>query len=604
MSAAVWIAVRELRDKSRLFVIASVLAVVPFVAILTLRQNRQLGIVTVAMILAGVYGIALALALGTSAVARDLAERRMGFFFSKPVSATAIWIGKAIGSLATLYGAAAIIALPSIVLAPRGWDEFRAGFGTEITLQVLAGCLIVFFVGHALSIIVRSRSARVGLDFLFIVAAVATVLLLLRPIYLGGGDDLSKEILQIFALVFVSILIIAPLWQLSRGRADLRRNHAALSAAVWSGLLVTVLGIGGYVWWVIRTPPSRIVAVSHIMQDRSGRWAYVTGLAGHGEYMPAYLIDTKTGERERMPADYTLRFAGDGKSFVWFERTELWPRLWLSRLYVRRLEPGARTVATPLLVEYPGYMALSDDGSRVALVNDRQISVHEVETGRLLASAVMRPKTYVRAMTFLGRDRVRLIESEQQKLRATIHVFDLDVANRKLLPRASFQLDDDRGFTMTADGSRIYLRSTSEIVDVRTGAVMTTLQIRPLHPYQGLMLADGTAVVTRDFKLYRMDRDGSVTAEIPLPIEYGMVVGRVGKSKIAIGAGAVTGRPKMVLVDLESKTVQLREGLRGPIFPETVVAEYPDDATFMAIDATQRPVLWNARTLAVRRLPS
>jgi len=604
MNAAVWIAARELRDRLRWFLVAAALAVVPFVAVVALRENRALGVTTAALFLAAVYALGLAVALGVSMVGKELAERRMSFLFAKPVSAAAIWGGKVAAALITIYGAAAIVVLPAVVLARGGWDELRAVFGSEIVIAAALACVVLLFVGHALSIATRSRSARVGLDFLLIAIGIVMMLMLVRPILLGGGSGLVQDILIAFMAAMLLVLAVAPVWQLARGRADLLRNHAALSTAVWTGMAVAFLGVGGYVWWVMATPPSRITAVHQASQDRSGRWVYVSGLAGHGTYVTSHLIDTKTGERQRIPGGLGWQFASDGRSFVWLESAELWPRMRTVRLYSRRLEPGASAVATPIVTPCPDYLVLSPDGSRIAMLVGPRMEVHEVASGRLLASAEVRePQSFIQTMHFVDRDRVRFIDRGPIG-NATVRVRDLDVAARKLLVVSTFRDDEDEGYTMTPDGSRIYLRGASRIVDARTGAVVAELQVKAPKPYYGTMLADGTAVVTRDFKLYRMDREGKLVAEIPLPVEHGLVVGRLGASKIMMSAGSVSEKRSMYVIDLVSGAVQRREGMSGPLYPGAVAVDYSDDATFLAIDADSRPVLWDARTLVTRKLPS
>jgi ABC-type transport system involved in multi-copper enzyme maturation permease subunit len=104
MNATILIASRELRDRSRLFLIAAVMAVVPFLVALMLRRDRQMGMAAVALFLGVAYSGGLALMLGVSTIGRELTEKRLSFLFARPVSPAAIWFGKAAAAFLVCLG--------------------------------------------------------------------------------------------------------------------------------------------------------------------------------------------------------------------------------------------------------------------------------------------------------------------------------------------------------------------------------------------------------------------------------------------------------------------------------------------------------------------
>lgn len=606
MNAAVLIASRELRDRSRLFLIAAALSVAPFLAALTVREHRELGIASVAGFLAIAYSCSLALALGVSSIGRELTERRMSFFFAKPVSATAIWLGKAAAGLLTALGALAIIVLPTFLFAREGWKNMFMSGGGVVALNTALLCLVLFFGGNAVSTMLRSRSARVGLDFVMLAIAVIAAFAIVRPILLGGGRDVATNVIVALCIAVMVVLAAAPAWQLAQGRIDAKQNHAALSKFLWIGVAVALIGAAAFSYWVIATPPSKIDATYHIDQDPSGRWIFVSGSAsGRGEYVATYLVDTATGERERMLPWGTTQLTDDGRTLVWLENAEILPRDGMRRFYMRRLEPGAKRVATPLVTRMASFNVFSHDGSRVAMTVGGRLEVYELATGRLLAATRgFTPEAVMRSVYFVGRDVVRIIESDSKS--REYKLTELDVAQRKLVVTGRWTpANESRGVTRTADGSRLYSRADTTIIDARTGATLLTLPVKPARAYHGTMLADGSTIVTRAAKLYHIDSNGRIALEMALPVDAAMVVAQMGTSKIVLSVGSVEKKSRrMLIADLATRKVEVTAaGINGPMHFAGVIPHYADVTAFAGVDTSGKPMLWDSRTGAKRPLP-
>jgi ABC-type transport system involved in multi-copper enzyme maturation permease subunit len=406
MNAAILIAGRELRDRSRLFLIASALALIPFIAALTLRDQRQTGMAMTASFLAIGYAAVVALILGISAIGRELSEKRGSFLFSKPVSPAAMWFGKTAAAVVICLGAFAIVVLPTYVLARGGWRDLwgRSGLGA---LYAIILCAALFFGGHVASTMLRSRSARVLLDVAFLAIAVFALFAMLRPVVAAGGGAIAIKVIIAIGVALLAVFIAAPVWQLTRGRIDPQRHHLALSTVLWSAVAIILIVAAAYVSWVITPPLDSVTGLCGLDQSPSGDWAFVSGIApDRGMFMASYLIDTKTGERERLtlPVLSEVQFSADGKLAAWFENDTLLPRFVSPgvdareiheaaaatygtgrfRLYTRRLEPGAKAVATPIALPLPRTVQLSHDGSRVML-DGKQF---DVATGRAVAAAL------------------------------------------------------------------------------------------------------------------------------------------------------------------------------------------------------------------------
>lgn len=608
MNAAMLIATRELRDRSRLFLIAAAMAVVPFFAALTVREHRSLAIATVTAFLATAYSSALALALGVSSVGREMTEKRLSFFFAKPVSAASIWAGKVAAGLLTVFGALAVIVLPTYLFAHRGWTSIWTTGGNAIIAYAALSGTVLFFAGHTASTMLRSRSARVGIDFALMVIAALTLFAFMRPILMGGGLDVVLGMLLAIGCAVLLLLALAPVWQLSRGRVDARGNHAALSTAIWSGVAVIVLAAGAYARWVISPSLNRIADPYAVEQSQSGRWVYLSGQTpGRGSYVAAFLVDTTNGHRERLPipAWAGVHFSANDNMIAWLEPADLLPTGGSFRLHTRRLEPGAKQVATPVIGSMPRGACISADGARIAMVRGRQLEVYETESGRLLGVTRGIDGTRVLAMMFAGPDVVRVVEETAKMLQ----VREFDVAHRKLITPIERKLPAGYvGPRLTADGSRIYVRHERAILDAHSGNTVAVLPLAPDRPFFSTMLRDGSAIVTRDSKLYHFDPTGKLLAEIPLPLPQAGVAGEIGSSKVLLVIPSMkTGERGMLVVDLAARKVAHRiDGIFGPLpdWNEPVLRQYPEDATFVGLDSSRHLVLWDARTGAKRPFPS
>jgi len=405
MNAAILIAGRELRDRSRLFLIATVLAAIPFIAVLSLQDHRKTGMAMTASFLAVGYAAVVALTLGISTIGRELSEKRTSFLFSKPVSPAAMWFGKTAAAMMICFGAFAIVVLPTYVFARAGWRDLW-GRSDRGGLYAIILCAALFFGGHVASTMLRSRSTRVLLDVAFLVMAVFALLAILRPVVAAGGGAVAIKVVIAIGIALLAVFIAAPVWQLARGRIDALRHHLALSTVLWSAVAIILIVAAAYVAWVMSPPLSSITHVYALDQSPSGEWAFVSGIApDRGTFMASYLIDTKTGHRERLtlPVMTEVQFSADGKMAAWFEDDALLPRFAAPdaelrdmletahamygtgrfRLYTRRLKPGGKAAATPVAVPLPRTVQLSPDGSRVTL-DGKQF---EVATGRVLGTA-------------------------------------------------------------------------------------------------------------------------------------------------------------------------------------------------------------------------
>lgn len=614
MNRTLVIASRELRERSRIFLMAAGMAVLPFLAALlpAARMDRSMVIAGVG----GFIGLALAfgvvVALGTSTVAGELVARRMSFYFSKPISPAAIWFGKALAALVTSALCFAIVAGPSFLATGNQWQRTFGGQRLLMLFGVMA--LALFLFSHTLSTIVRSRSALIGVDFLLAALTGIVVVAIVRPL-LFDAPERAKTLLSIFGAAVLLVLFLAPVWQLARGRSDVRRSHAALSRAIWAGIAIVLLGAGAYAAWLVNVDPSDVTA-QRIVQSPGSKAIFLGGTArGRGDYVASFLIDANSGRSERVSALawWGEEFSRDGNVVAWL--APVWNGLTRAggEIYTKRLDqPGARPRSTG--ISYGRAFSLSPDGSRLALLRPESLSVHEVGTERLIASvrSDTAPANAV-AMFFVNNDVIRIYQWPHRS--AKMEIFELDVRTKSLAKTG--QVTSDLGFNdvrASADASRILVTRSGLVADGRTGAPIVQLPVRTNGRYHSAIMSDGTiAMIRRDgeqTKLFLFAADGTPRRQIVLPTYTQLVVGETdGNKLIVIGADKPiqdSARKRMTFViDTARGTIERTlTGLRGPlpVDGDPRLAHYGASERLVAQKDDGRLVTWNAQTGEVREL--
>jgi hypothetical protein len=553
MSAAVTIFLRDLRERSRLLLACTILAVVPFAAILlpSARGHRGDVVAIVGGALAICVGLGVALGLGNSVVARDLVDRRMSFYFAKPIGPAALWIGKAGAALVTTLFCFLVIAVPAMTFAGAAWNRRWLGGTQPIVIGALA-IAVLFFVSHAFATVVRSRSMLLSLDFFFALLTLGALLVILWPVLLGQAVQLLGTLITTIAAAVLVLLAIAPIWQLEHGRTDIRRSHAAFARFFWPGVAIVLLAVGGYVWWVISPEPEDLNAVHSVEQPPSGSEVIVTGGAkGRGDYQATFLIDRETGKVDRLPTPpwWGLQASRDGRVIAWLQPAGIFS--------LQHLELYVRGRATGILLSHSAHFVLSDDGTRVAADNGRVVTVYDVATGRMLSSAAGFDPRAQAHMFFATNDVLRIYETEP------LRISELDVTSRKLTHLAQRALDTPAGqaISVSGDGTRMFVRGPNIIADARTGTTLATLDP---DRGNGSMLHDGSVATivwngqSPRIRLY--GPDGTRRHEIAIaPAPNAWVMGEIEGGKVLVVARGGT----TYVVDVRTGAiVQKHEDLR------------------------------------------
>jgi ABC-type transport system involved in multi-copper enzyme maturation permease subunit len=516
------IATRELREKGRLFTLALILAALPFLMTLV-PAMRGWGNSTLIGFFGGMLGVALglglAIALGASVIGRELTDKRLSFYFARPLSPASIWIGKAAAGIFTAFACFAIIAVPALIVSRDVWGTAWMLTQPQFVAAVAAGVVVLFLVSHALSTMVRSRSALLGLDIAFIVATGFVLVSLEKPLLLGEGMLMSLRLGAAVLAALTLVLAAGPVWQLAKGRADVRRNHAALSRFVWTGVAVVLLAAAAFVWWVV-TPSASDIVRGTVVQAPGGRWLHVHGETKHrGDYIASFLVDTRGGTRLRgLHAWVGPVFSRDGRiavmggsGFVPPKRNE---DLTLYVVNLADAKPKLHDTRIAAAHEF----ALSNDGGRLMTIDRGGIvSVHDVARQTLLVSARGLESDAAHAVMFVTPDLVRIWQFNNARTNI-LEIFELDVRRKSLVKTGQSAINVHyRGLTANADGSRVLLNEAGLLIDGRTGA--TLRQLPTGRRMGGAILSDGTIVLVERGagKVHVFDPNGNPLRQVSIP---------------------------------------------------------------------------------------
>jgi hypothetical protein len=334
--------------------------------------------------------------------------------------------------------------------------------------------------------------------------------------------------------------------------------------------------------------------------------AAVSGFAkGHGDYNSSFLLNVETGEYTRLksPLWWGDAWSRDGSTFAWFESAQLfsWRRAVALELYVKR--HGDEIVATGITAKAPAWVVLSDDGTRAAILSEGKVAIHDLARKQILAAATLRQQG-AESMFFVAPERVRIFQVERQRVR----IFEFDATNGSFASTGEFAITHHSGLPVSADGSRVLVRMSGQIIDGRTGEEIATLAAAARN-HRARMLSDGRVVVfvpkPGESRVEIYSRDGAASVTVTLVgIDHGWVVGETEDERLLVMGvqKIVDGTPRraMLMINPESGATETRlDGLRGPT-PQWSLdprfARYAAGTTFLAIDDSGKLIAWNSAT--------
>jgi hypothetical protein len=486
---------REVFARRLVFPVAFAAGFVPLLGSLAYgwsRTEAAEGRVLVALVTASAFSLAFAILFGGSVIAGETSEKRISFFFSRPISAAAIWGGKVLAVLVLTLVPAALALVPAFAAGTSGARQgvVRLGGAPGAVFGIFFVVLVLIFGAHATVTIARLRSPWVALDLLL-----APVLVLLVATFFGTlmkhgiatlplrGFELSP-VLPMLAAAVLAALAAASYAQVAAGRTDARRSHGAFSAVLWGILGAVTAALGGYTWWVASAKATNLVTVEGgVSPAPRGAWVAAGGPLGAGRGSGLFLADTAGNRSLRIRSGDTV-FSGDGARAAWTEeRFGFLERERKSDLFVADLASAKAVVETGLTCGVWCRVALSPSGRRLAVLDGNTIGAYEISDAsnpRQLAAFPVSDGS--RGFAFVDEDTIRLFPRFYNAVRkdvasAALEITELSLPSKKSSVTGRFEREALPRLRMSADGQLFVgvLEKRLTLHDGKTGALLATL---------------------------------------------------------------------------------------------------------------------------------
>jgi hypothetical protein len=607
MKAFIAILRRELAERWLILVAAILLGLIPLAApFLPIEgyQGPELRAGT-ALALALITSYLLALVLGSSVLARDLGERRLGFYFSRPLPGWAIWAGKLMTAFVLALGSGFLIVLPCLLLGDR-LDPAGLSWRVDTTENVVlwaASLSLLILLANAAAVMFRSRSPWLLLDLGAATLLTAVLWVAWSRLASAGASGAVMQIQIVLLVVLFVALAAASAVQVLRARTDLRRGHRLLSLTLWGLLGLATLAVAGYGRWILAASPEDLLSFRFVMPAPAGNWAAVSGPVERGYgFEPLFLLDTRSGRYVRIASSvWSYEFWGgpvfspDGRRAIWLEAEGRQPL----PLYVRRLDldrPGARPTPVPVVFDetYPRSLSLSRDGRRLAAIHRDRILVMDLATGRALASAPVPAggQTWEDRLRFLASGALRFYGTRaigEGEAERELRVIDLDPGTGKILRSLALPASDELIWDLSPDGNRLLLgsrnlaftSSRTRIVDLTTGDSSSSPIALQAVAGSASFLGDDRVLVSErtggKAVLRVLDIQGAELRRFEIPADRLRLGGQPAPGLLVVaivppGAGKDLALRRCLLLDLDRGTWRsLVDGMAPLSWPKTSI---------------------------------
>jgi hypothetical protein len=598
MKALLAIAEREIRDRWLLLAGAVCIGLMPWM--LAPLDRSRMSVTAGGILGAMLFGLIVPVLTGWSVIGRDLSEGRLAFFFTRPTPWWAIWGGKWLAGALVTLSSALVMWLIVVPLDPEASTKMRAWFLEGSVALAGACCLLILAASHVASIAFRSRSLLLVLDIVLLAAAAFLFIRLATPwiafsrIWSGQANWFIAGCVAFLA----AVITLAGAVQVAVGRIDKRRGHRAMSAALWPSVavLIAIASVWGH-----RLNHLRLEDLSRaydLSASSQGTWFEVFGSAKDGLRHGLILVDSASGRSlslSILPSPSWAAFSDDGRRAVWIEeskplmpfsgvaRGRSWDRLVVARLDGPSPSMSRLSLASPVRFAWRNTLALSPDGTRLAVLNGEMLDVFDVASGHNLVRIPAAEDEWIGPLLFASRARLHAYRAPRNSRwlgARTIELVEID-SDKRLSATTLGRLSLSEGEAITqayADG-RLLVRtihdgfarmpgrpgpSRIEVRAMPAARVLTSITISNARLHDALLIDDGRVAIlasddTGTLRLNLHSADGALVWS--LPFADGNNRGRIGgllsaeTLTVTIGPATSFARQSTVVVLLSNGVV-------------------------------------------------
>lgn len=366
---------------------------------------------TAAGVAAFALAIGVALVRGATMVGGELWLKRAGFFFARPLSATTIWAGKYLGTLALAWGSAALAVLPVILVALTTGRAKDLEWGLVPLLAfTTVGALAA---AHVAGVALASQSRLVLVELIALPLVAWLWFRLMEGVLRWGGPEVVGWTVMVTVVALVLLLLAAGWAQMAYGRCDAVRGHRRQALVLWSGVGVLLAALAGWQVFLAGATPSSLRLVKGAYPGPSS-WLLVWGHS-RWDVENTFILNARTGSWISLGPgqawqDY-MAFAADGSRAAWLAPQFTWGALSWQLSLVDLDVPSPRVRSIPIVFsreEGPRRLALSPEGSRLLLVEGTSAVVYECDRWTKVASLGL-PSPHVVMVRLAAADRAQLM---------------------------------------------------------------------------------------------------------------------------------------------------------------------------------------------------
>lgn len=519
MRAFVAVFFREIEEHRFVFLVGAFLALVALAApLLPLGTPRTDVREATALVLAAAYALILAVGFGLTGIASEIASGRHSFFMSRPIGPRPLLAGKLAAFVVLATGGSLLAGAPSASFFSRfetAWE-----YGVPAAAAIVAMVLIIG-VTHFLSLAFRARDAWLAVDMAWITAVVLIGYWSYDQLYTAFAGSLWKWLLSAGLLFLVPAVLLAWVFQVSRGRSDLVRSHRWMSAALGCLTLVISAWLASSCYRAAHPAPGDVWRLQAV-RVASSDWLYLAGKSGamFGRDV-SFFWNVSSDEYFRMDSARSVTFDDRLEKAAWIARSnpsQLDADLYWVDLSVAQPTPikGPATIAF-----HESQLSLSPGGSRLAVWDASKLSVLDLVSGTPIFSRRLEPG--VLKLAFRDADTLQLLSHERRGARKKVfrlETIGLEASEATLIATEALPFTS-KYFRWFEEGQRLI--SGSALLDLGSGKIIAELNSSPSprESSRHRFLSDGRIVEyggdgeSSWLQLY--DRNGNKVRRFQLP---------------------------------------------------------------------------------------